>query len=259
MEETKEVRKTTARVYGVPIAWIAVYGALCGVAALIPLFPYVGGGGYLPLCVALEAIAPLVMGPAGIIAAIIGGLIGMFIAPAAYPLGLLDVILTGVLPAVFTTLTVNNHKLWPVTLVAFIGMGIWLNVFPYYIPGPAAGFPNPPQPIFSIMAAYYWVPWTIIMISPLGIRYVPKWIREKGTKRWAGMFIAILSGMMLWIIPWWLPYWYLFAYPVELALTAFVAYSWWVPTLSVITTIIAIPVVEGLSRSGLPKAPGAAW
>ena len=254
-----EVRKSAARVYGVPIAWVAIYGALCGATSLLPLFPYVGGGGYLPLCVAFEAIAPLIMGPAGIVAAIIGGIIGMFIAPAAYPLGLLDVLLTGVLPSVFVTLTINNHRLWPLTAITFAAMGALLEVFPHYIPGPAAGFTPPPQPIYAAFSAFYWVPWLIIMISPLGIKYIPKWARETGPKRYVGVLLAVLCGMMIWIIPWWLPYWYMFSYTPALCIAVFAAYSWWVPALSVVISIISVPILEGLSRSGLPKVPGGIW
>src|SRR4030066_1111074 len=84
---TEKVRQTTGRIGGVSIAWVTLYGALLGVTGLVPIFPYVGGGGYVPLTTPLAAIAPLPMGPVGGVAsALVGGLIGMFIAPAAYPL-----------------------------------------------------------------------------------------------------------------------------------------------------------------------------
>lgn len=258
--EREEVERSAARIYGVPVAWIILYGALIGATSLIPLFPYIGGGGYLPLCVAFGAMAPLILGPAGIISATIGGLIGMFISPAAFPLGLLDVLLTGILPAVFVTLTVNNHRLWwKATVPIFLAMGVWEELFPYYYPGPAAGFENPPQPLYGALSAYYWLPWLIIMGTPLGIKYVPKWIRSTGRMRYVGVFLAMLSGIMVWSIPWFLPYWYIYSYPVALAVSVLIGYSWWFPVLSIVITIITLPIIEALRRSGLPPAPGAIW
>ncbi len=74
------------RIGGASVAWITLYGALCGVTSLIPVFPYVGGGGYVPLQTMFSAIAPVLLGPVGgIVAATVGGVIGMFIAPAAFP------------------------------------------------------------------------------------------------------------------------------------------------------------------------------
>jgi len=259
LKVSEEVKVAPTRVYGVAIAWIAIYGALIGVTSLVPLFPYVGGGGYLPLAVAFSAMAPLIMGPAGVLAAFVGGLIGMFVSPAAYPLGLLDVILTATLPAVFVTLTVNNDKYWFITIPVFIAMGLWLLVFPYYWPGEAAGFSAPPQPYFTAIAAWYWIPWLIIMGSPFGIKLLPKWSRETGKKQYIGVFLTLLSSMMVWAIPWFLPYWYLFSYPGTLAAAVLTAYSWWFPALSVIITIITIPIIEGLKRSGLPRIPLAIW
>jgi len=255
----EEVKVARARAYGVPIAWIAIYGALIGVTSIVPLFPYVGGGGYLPLAVAFAAMAPIIMGPAGIIAAFIGGVIGMFIAPAAYPLGLLDVILTATLPAVFVTLTVNNDRFWYITIPVFLAMGIWILVFPFYWPGEAGGFSPPPQPYYLLISSWYWLPWLILVANPFGIKVLPKWAKGKGTKQYVGLFLCILSGIMVWAIPWFLPYWYLFSYPGALGAAVLTAYSWWFPALSVVITIITVPIIEGLRRSGLPKVPLAAW
>jgi hypothetical protein len=51
--EEKTTEKVSAgargRIGGASIAWVTLYGALCGVLGLVPIFPYVGGGGYLPL------------------------------------------------------------------------------------------------------------------------------------------------------------------------------------------------------------------
>lgn len=246
-----------------PIAWIAIYAAICAATSFIPIFPYAGGGGYVPLAVPMSALAPLLIGPVGgIVAAFVGGLVGMFLSPAAYPLGIIDVIITGTTPAIFTSLAANGNKrsFYALFLVIFVSQAIVINVFPYYVPGPAAGFANPPQPLYFLLSAWYWLPWIVIYASPLGFKVFPSWARsEERRKATVGLFFVILMGLMCWIIPWWYPYWYFYSYPVELAITVFIMYTWWVPTISFITSVIALPIVEGLRRSGLPRIQYAVW
>ena len=214
---------------GASIAFIAVYGAINGALALVPIFPYFGGGGFVPISVVFTAIGPLVLGPVGgVIAAIIGGIIGMFVSPAMFPLGILDVVLTGILPAVFTAMFVNTNKTigWILSVVALIITGVAFIVFPYVwpaIPGETADM------MFFATTLVFWVPWLILMC-----------------------FMAFYY--------WWAaPYWYVFTYPVALAITTNIGYTWWWPVLAIITAIIAIPVVEALKRSGLPRIPDAIW
>ena len=173
---------------------------------------------------------------------------------------MLDVFLTGTLPAITVALTIRDDKLWYITVPVFAIIGIFFTIFPYHWPGAAAGLEaNPPEPMYSLLAAWYWVPWLIIEASPLGRKLVPQWALEAGKKRYWGVFIAVISGMMIWWMPWAITYWYLLKYPIALAIATFIAYSWWVPALSVIITIITIPIIEGLRRSGLPKIPWAIW
>jgi hypothetical protein len=123
-QETEKVstRKTTGRIGGASIAWVTLFGALIGVTGLIPIFPYVGGGGYVPLATPFAAIAPLLLGPiGGIVAAIIGGVIGMFIAPAAYPLQLVDVVIGAAAPAILVALLMKNKTLWKINAPVFVG------------------------------------------------------------------------------------------------------------------------------------------
>ena len=58
--EEKTTEKVSAgargRIGGASIAWVTLYGALCGVFGLVPIFPYVGGGGYVPLTTPFCAI-----------------------------------------------------------------------------------------------------------------------------------------------------------------------------------------------------------
>jgi hypothetical protein len=260
VEKVSSGRKT-GRIGGASIAWVTLFGALIGVTSLIPIFPYVGGGGYVPLATPFAAIAPLLLGPwGGIIAAIIGGVIGMFIAPAAYPLQLVDVIIGAASPAILVALMIEGRRFWKVSVPLFIVIGIAGWLVPFYIPGAAGGFGRVPEPLYFILAALYWVPSTIIAATPLGTRLIPEWVRSnQRTQRYIGIFLAILAAMLVWWIPWTRPYWYLFNFSSELGVATHLAYSWWVVALSAITAVITIPIIEALERSGLPKIEGAIW
>jgi len=246
---------------GASVAWIAVYAALLGAVSLIPLFPYPGGGGYLPLSVPMEAIAPLILGPwAGIIAAFIGGVIGMLLSPGAFPLGLLDVTLTGTLPAVFVAFTINGDKFWKpfAPLLALNGIAYYL--FPFNIPGPSAGFTSPDL-LFYLVHAWFWVPWLILYISPLGRSKIPIWARGKDRKRkFAGIYLGLLIGIMGWYLIWSWPYWYILNLQYDFATTASLfGWSWALPVFTAITTAICIQIVEALRVSGFPKIPLSIW
>jgi hypothetical protein len=262
-QQTEKVSsgKTTGRIGGASIAWVTLFGALIGVTALIPIFPYVGGGGYVPLATPFAAIAPLLLGPiGGIVAAIIGGVIGMFIAPAAYPLQLVDVIIGAASPAILVALMIKNKRLWMINAPLFIVIGILGWLVPFYLPGARGGFGKVPEPLYFILAALYWIPSTIIAVTPLGTRLMPEWIvSKKRTQRYGGIFLVILAAMLVWWIPWTRPYWYLYNFSSELGVATHLAYSWWVVALSAITAVITIPIIEALERSGLPKIEGSIW
>ncbi len=251
----------TSRIGGASIAWVTLYGALCGVLGLVPIFPYVGGGGYVPLTTPFCAIAPLLLGPVGgVVGAIVGGVIGMFIAPAAYPLQVVDIALNAALPALLTALLLRDDKLWKVNVPLFILIGIAGWLVPFYVPGEAGGFGDVPEPLYFIMAAIYWVPSTLIALTPLGTRLMPRWVRsEKRAERYGGIFLMVMAALFVWWLPWTRPYWYLFNFSAELGVATHLSYVWWVPALSAITAVITIPIIEALERSGLPKIQGAVW
>jgi len=131
MSEVKESSKSM-RIGGASIAWVTLYGALCGVTALIPVFPYVGGGGYVALSTMFSAMAPILLGGVGgVVAATIGGIIGMFIAPAAFPLQLVDVVLSGLLPALSVAIIIYASKRWSLAIAWCVVMGIFGTLFPF--------------------------------------------------------------------------------------------------------------------------------
>lgn len=261
METQPVVKEAQKRVGGASAAWITLFGALTGVTALVPIFPYVGGGGYVPLAVPFAAMAPLLLGPVGgVTAALIGGLIGMFLAPAGFPLGLVDVLVTAITPALFVALTVNNDKFWKWNLVLMAIAGAIGLLVPFYVPGPAAGFEKPANLVYPALSAIYWLPSLVIILTPLGRKYVPEWSRSGNrTLQYLGILIAYLAALWIWWNPWTRPYWYVFKYPLALGIATCIGYSWWVPALSVVITAITIPILEALKRSGLPKVERALW
>lgn len=261
MSEVKESPKSM-RIGGASIAWIALYGALCGVTSLIPVFPYVGGGGYVPLQNMFSAIAPILLGEiGGIVAATVGGIIGMFIAPAAFPLQLVDVVLTGLLPAFTVALMINAHKRWGISIVWCILVGIFGSIFPFYVPGSSAGFAQPTNAVvYFLLVAYYWAIPLILLLTPVGRKLVPEWARSDERKlKYAGLTLAYIMGLFTWFLPWSLPYWYVFQYEPSTGTATLLGYMWWVPLFSLAIAVITVPLVEALKRSGLPKIPGALW
>lgn len=250
------------RIGGASIAWVTLYGALCGVTSLIPVFPYVGGGGYVPLQTMFSAIAPMLLGWwGGIAAATVGGVIGMFIAPAAFPLQLVDVVLTGTLPAFAVGLMMNANKRWLVAVIWSVVVGIFGTLFPFYVPGSAAGFAQPTNPItYILMVAFYWLIPLLIIISPLGRRMMPEWVRGTDRKyKYIGIALTFITGLFTWFLPWSLPYWYVFQYEPSVGVATLLGYMWWTPLFALAITIITVPLIEALRRSGLPKIPGAIW
>jgi hypothetical protein len=191
-------------------------------------------------------------------AAIIGGVIGMFVSPGMFPLGLLDVLLTGILPALFVALIVNtdNNIDWLLSIIAIIITGIFFLVFPYVWPTIPGEIPDIG---YFLSTLVFWVPWLIIIFTPLR-KMIPEWARSDDRKmKYIGTVISVLIGMELFYYWWGAPYWYIFTYPVALAFAANLGYSIYWPFLAIVTGIIAIPIIEALQRSGLPRIPRATW
>jgi hypothetical protein len=250
------------RIGGASIAWITLYGALCGVTSLIPVFPYVGGGGYVPLQTMFSAIAPILLGGVGgVVAATIGGIIGMFIAPAAFPLQLVDVVLSGLLPSLAVMLFMNANMRWWLAAVWTVLCGIFGVLFPFYVPGAAAKFAAPENPVtYFLLVAYYWVIPLVILLTPFGRKTVPAWIRGSDRKyKYIGLVITFVCSLLTWFLPWALPYWYVYTYTPVMGVATLIGYMWWVPLFSLAIAVITVPLVEALHRSGLPKVQGALW
>ena len=133
-----------ATIFGAPISWIALFGALMGALSIVPMIFYPFGGGFASAgMLVFGPLAGLILGPwAGAVAGLIGGLIGMFISPGSYPLGLIDVMLSGMLLPIFWGLAKPYYrKIYIPFVILWI---IYYFLTPFYFPGEAGGFRRGP-------------------------------------------------------------------------------------------------------------------
>lgn len=238
-------------------------GAMIGVTSVVPILPYVGGGGVVPLSISIAAIATVLLGPvSGLLAALVGGVIGMFVNPAAYPFGILDVFFVAVLPALFCMLATRGHQITvriSYTILMIVS-GLFAELVPYYYPGEAAGFTSPPQPVYSLLVAFFWIPWILIYLSPLGTRLVSTWLSGNQSRgRFFGAVIGTLCGLMPWSL------WMIAPAALVLKLSPELAVAGWVfaalsrTLLALVSAAVAAVLVGALSKSGLPIPQGALW
>jgi len=260
--------KGRSYIMGTPIAWIAAMGALVGVTSFVPLLPYPGGGGYWPLAVVLAIVAPLILGPIpGIISAFVGGVIGMFIAPGAYPLGIFDAFQVATIPAIMAGLALNTGPkkylalfaaVFVLTTLSFL---VVLFVYPC-IPCTTGGW-APINPVdYFLVILYYWVLPGVVLLSPIGTKYVFNWARSSDMKqRFVGLFIGLWMAMnIFYLSPTFWTFWIIFEYPAALLYfqAAFV-YTWYMPLFSILSTVIAAPIATALGKSGMAKPPNVIW
>jgi len=255
--------KGRSYIFGTPIAWIAIYAALIAVTSFVPILPYAGGGGYWTLAYVLTAVAPLVLGVVpGAVAGIVGTLIGMFITPVVYPLGLMNVFDTGLMPALYFGLAFNMKKYWkyfiPVHLLETAGMFTYL----FFYPGVSGGWTGVNTHTFTIYTLWYWLVPLVLLLSPVGTKYIYEWSRSSNLKfRTAGIFIgSLLCWNAFFATSGYWFYWFVFAFPAALLNVMFWGvYSWYNVIFAVIQTIFGAPVLNALSKSGYAKLRDALW
>ncbi len=249
--------------FGTPIAWVAVYGALVGVTSLIPILPYAGGGGFWPLATVLAAVAPLILGPVGgVVSAFFGGIIGMFIAPPAYPLGIVDAFQVNAIPAILVGLALNMKKYWKIFLAVVIVEVIGFFVVLFYYPGLPGGWADVSVPNYFMLTLYYWLIPLVVLLSPIGTKYVYDNARGADVKkRSIAVFIGTWMAMnAFFMMPTFWVFWILFEFPSALLyLMAWGIYSWYMPVFAILIAVIAVPLTEALRRSGMAKPPDVVW
>ena len=252
-------RGGAASIAGAPISWVALFAAICAVTTIIPFYFYVTGGGYVSVASGLfMPLAGQVLGPwAGTIAAFVGGLIGMFIAPGAFPLGLVDVILSGAIFGLAAGLMTKKMR-W-VFLVWWIVNLALVAFFPYRIPGASAGFDAPVEPGYTLSWTYVFIAFVVWLIfGPLTTDFLHKWAK-KGSPIWLQTtslllyaFIYRSSMQPLWS----LPYYYIFKWPHDWAIV-----DNWVSIPTYVldwagSAILALFVFRALWQAKLRRVPG---
>jgi hypothetical protein len=217
------------------------------------------------LATPLAGIGTLILGPVGgIVAALVGGIIGMFIAPGAFPLGIVDATLVVMFPAVFVALALNmGSKKYKWIFVAWqVLMTVIFFVALYLYPGVVGGWPPISTESYFVSTLYFWLLPLIVLLSPLGTKYIHNWARSSDAKqRTIGVFLGSWMAMNGWYIsPSYWVYWILFAFPSPLLyLMSWGIYSWYMPLFAVLITVITVPLAEALRRSGMAKPPDVIW
>jgi hypothetical protein len=244
-----------ATIFGAPISWIALFGALMGALSIVPMIFYPFGGGYASAgMVVFGPLSGMILGPwAGAIAGVIGGLIGMFISPASYPLGLIDVFLSGMLlPLIWGLAHPRYLKIFAPAMLVYIGICF---LFPYYVPGEAGGFAPLKQPDFLL--SYIWAPLGLLSAIFLQRRFMKGMTSEGFVTRLSSFILYNFAPVTFWLMPWIGFYFFFLQYPPELATLNFVV-AWWfyILPIAVASGIVAMLMVRALERSGLRHVPG---
>ena len=244
-----------ATIFGAPISWIALFGALMGALSIVPMIFYPFGGGYASAgMVIFGPMAGLILGPwAGAVAGLIGGLIGMFISPGSYPLGLIDVFLSGVFLPIFWGLAKPHYrKIYIPWVILWI---VYYFLTPFYIPGQAAEFGAVRQPMYTL--SFIWGPlgWSFLILMQ---KRLARWMKDvKAGKRLIGYILYMVGPCSAWLLPWIGVYFWALKYPPETAeLNNWVAWYFYILPISVATGVVAMLLIRALEKSGLRRVPG---
>ena len=258
MSETQAPQEYKARglatIFGAPLSWVALFGALIGALSIVPMIFYIFGGGFASAgMIVFGPLAGLVLGPwAGLVAGVIGGLIGMFISPGSYPLGLVDVFLSGgFLPLFWGLAHPRFRKIYVPLAVVLI---VWMGIMPYNWPGPAGGFEQA-DPIYLL--SFAWAPVGLIVYL-IFQQLALKWIESPVTGRQlVGYLLYMFPPLTSWMIIWQNPYKIMLKFPLEVGRWESIN-TWWayLPAMLAASSIVSWLVVRALKRSGLDVVSG---
>lgn len=257
-------------VFGAPISWVALFGALIGGTAIIPALFYTSGGGFTSVGMLIFApLAGVILGPfAGFVSGLIGGIIGMFISPGAYPLGLVDAFLSGAFLPLSWGLAAMGKKGYKYFILWWIISGeIIYILFPYIWPGPQKLGTFGPWPsalpvlgtflLGKVIHVHFWGP-PLFMIANL---FIEKWAKSDIKFR-VLMYSLILNcaGRGSWLPIWVWPYDLVYVFPLEqYFLSAF--FTSWIqfPFAIGIPTAVVAAAIVAMRRAGLRKIPNTCW
>lgn len=254
-QEEEFERGGMAVIAGAPLSWVALFAAIAAATTVIPFYFYVTGGGYVSVATGLfMPLAGQVLGPwAGLIAATIGGVVGMFIAPGGFPLGLLDVVLSASIFGLAAGLMTRKWR-WVFLVWWIINLAL-IALYPYRI---IPGFAPPEEPRYTLSFTYVilaFVAWLIF--GPLTTDLMRKWA-SKGQPAWLQTVSLFLYA---WIYRssvqpvWSLTYNHIFEWPFD-----WVIIDNWVsiPTYAldwVGSAFLAVVVFRALWRAKLRQVP----
>jgi len=249
------VGKGMAKIFGAPISWVALFGALMGAMSIVPMLFYPTGGGFASAgMVIFGPLSGLILGPfAGLISGLIAGIIGMFISPGSYPLGFVDAFFSGgLLP-----------MMWGLVHPRYRKFGIWFfaaNIVvhflvPYVIPGKAAGFD--PLNIGQYAAANSWIFLGYLMYL---FASKPLWKAMDSENQFTVIVATVLwmvAPCCAWMAPWEWIYYLFLHYPMGLALFSGIN-SWWSYLLpvSLAAGLVTALLVRAIKQTGLPHVQG---
>lgn len=253
-DEKKYEAKSTVSFFGAPIAWVALFGALIGALSIVPMLIYVTGGGFMSVGMGIFApISGMLLGPwAGFVAGTIGGVIGMMISPASYPLQFVDVLLSGSFMPLAWGLMLPKYRKLLLVVYPILTIGLW--AVPYYLPGPAGGFSTAPEPQYLLSTNYGWVGLFMFLFGAPAIwRMIES---ENSRKVIIGLALNSFMACVLWAMPWFYLYYWLLRFPVETALLMN-NLAWINPTIPVVIacTAIAFFLLRAIRKGNLKIVP----
>lgn len=253
-EMKKYEAKSDVSIFGAPVSWVALFGSLIGALSIVPMSFYTTGGGFMSAGMGIFApISGIILGPwAGFVAGTIGGVIGMMISPAAYPLGFLDILLSGSLMPMAWGLMTPKYYRW---LLFLFPINWALSYFiPYYYPGHRIGLTEPVEPYFFLAMHLGWFSLIIFFL------FCKKFMRnlESPIVRTHVIALAGLNflGDTLWSYPWGWPYNLLFRLPIEpLYVTGWLAWFNHVIPIVGATTAIGYFLMKAARKGNLKVVP----
>lgn len=248
-----------ATILGAPISWVALFGALVGALSIVPMLFYLTGGGFVSAGMIIFAtLAGIVLGPwAGYVAGLIGGLIGMFLSPGSYPLGIVDANLSGGFISLFWGLAADRRY-----AKYFIPWSVFWIVFSLIVPyrtalwvGGEFGAAAEPDYTLSWMWAYVGLALLVVNLAAGGFLW--RWVRDPGSSQ-VRMFAGVLGVSFIactsWMVPWIGVYNWLLAFPADVATS--VNYGAWVGyaiPISVISAFVSTLAIVAIRRAGLRR------
>jgi hypothetical protein len=260
MEDNKDTvrdfeAKSAVGIFGAPISWVALVAALIGAMSIVPFLFYPLGGGFLSAGIGIFGpVGGILLGPwAGFVAGFIGGLIGMVISPAAYPLGLVDVTLSGAfVPLAWGLMQPRYRKIvvwaFPLVLVA-------ASIIPYHWPGAAIGLGGVKEPANILQWSHGWL--GMLLFWFLAPRIWKLYDSESQTKSLIGFALNMFMATVLWMTVWVFPWYMIIRLPFDVAVANSWA-NWWVTAIPMTLTsaVIGFFLIRAIRRGNLRRIPG---